>query len=89
MSEATIRSPRRARYPRRPPRTHAHLITYPGVDHFDIYDGPEHEAIVADQIAFLQQHLPPDSRCDRPTSSYEPLSAESHVRQHRNPSAVD
>ncbi|HSS32781.1 MAG TPA: alpha/beta hydrolase [Solirubrobacterales bacterium] len=33
------------------------LRTYPGVDHFDIYDGPEHEALVADQIAFLRRHL--------------------------------
>ncbi len=33
------------------------LRTYPGVDHFDIYDGPEHEALVADQLAFLRRHL--------------------------------
>lgn len=33
------------------------LRTYPGVDHFDIYDGPEHEAVVADQIAFLRRQL--------------------------------
>jgi uncharacterized protein len=33
------------------------LRTYPGVDHFDIYDGPEHEAIVADELAFLRRHL--------------------------------
>jgi uncharacterized protein len=33
------------------------LRTYPGVDHFDIYDGPQHEAVVADEIAFLRQHL--------------------------------
>lgn len=33
------------------------LRTYPGVDHFDIYDGPEHEVIVADQIEFLRRHL--------------------------------
>jgi alpha-beta hydrolase superfamily lysophospholipase len=33
------------------------LRTYPGVDHFDIYDGPAHEAIVADQLAFLRRHL--------------------------------
>jgi pimeloyl-ACP methyl ester carboxylesterase len=33
------------------------LHVYPGVDHFDIYDGPEHEAVVADQIAFLHRHL--------------------------------
>jgi uncharacterized protein len=33
------------------------LRTYPGVDHFDIYDGPEHEALVADQLDFLRRHL--------------------------------
>lgn len=33
------------------------LRTYPGVDHFDIYDGPEFEAVVADEIAFLRRHL--------------------------------
>jgi pimeloyl-ACP methyl ester carboxylesterase len=33
------------------------LRTYSGVDHFDIYDGPEHEAVVADEIEFLQRHL--------------------------------
>ncbi|HEY6731638.1 MAG TPA: alpha/beta fold hydrolase [Solirubrobacterales bacterium] len=33
------------------------LRTYPGVDHFDIYDGPEHDAVVADQLNFLRRHL--------------------------------
>jgi alpha-beta hydrolase superfamily lysophospholipase len=33
------------------------LRTYPGVDHFDIYDGPTHEALVADQLDFLRRHL--------------------------------
>jgi pimeloyl-ACP methyl ester carboxylesterase len=33
------------------------LRVYPGVDHFDIYDGPSHEAVVADQIEFLHRHL--------------------------------
>jgi len=33
------------------------LRTYPGVDHFDIYDGPVHEAFVADQLDFLHRHL--------------------------------
>jgi len=33
------------------------LRTYAGVDHFDIYDGPQHEAVVADEIAFLRRHL--------------------------------
>jgi alpha-beta hydrolase superfamily lysophospholipase len=33
------------------------LRTYPGVDHFDIYDGPAHEAFVADQLDFLGRHL--------------------------------
>jgi uncharacterized protein len=31
--------------------------TYRGVAHFDIYDGPEHEAVVADEVAFLRRHL--------------------------------
>jgi len=35
------------------------LRTYPGVDHFDIYDGAEHEAVVADEIEFLRWHLQP------------------------------
>ncbi len=33
------------------------LRTYPGVDHFDIYDGPQHELLVADQLEFLRRHL--------------------------------
>ncbi len=33
------------------------LRTYAGVDHFDIYEGPGHEAVVADQLAFLSRHL--------------------------------
>jgi uncharacterized protein len=33
------------------------LRVYPGVDHFDIYDGPEHEAVVADELGFLRRHL--------------------------------
>jgi len=33
------------------------LRTYPGVDHFDIYDGPAHEAVVTDQLDFLRRHL--------------------------------
>jgi uncharacterized protein len=33
------------------------LRLYPGVDHFDIYDGPEFEAVVADEVAFLRRHL--------------------------------
>lgn len=33
------------------------LRTYPDVDHFDIYDGREHEAVVADQLDFLRRHL--------------------------------
>ena len=30
---------------------------YRGVDHFDIYDGPEFEAVVTDEIDFLRRHL--------------------------------
>jgi pimeloyl-ACP methyl ester carboxylesterase len=41
------------------------LRTYPGVDHFDVYDGPEHEAVVADQLEFLQRHLQPAARRSR------------------------
>jgi alpha-beta hydrolase superfamily lysophospholipase len=37
------------------------LRTYPGVDHFDIYDGDEFEAVVADEVAFLRRHLAPAS----------------------------
>jgi pimeloyl-ACP methyl ester carboxylesterase len=37
----------------------AELRTYPGVDHFDIYDGPEFEAVVADEVDFLRRHLLP------------------------------
>ena len=33
------------------------LCTYPDVDHFDIYDGPEHEAVSTDEIAFLRRHV--------------------------------
>jgi uncharacterized protein len=33
------------------------LRIYRGVDHFDIYDGPRHEAVVADELAFLRRHL--------------------------------
>ncbi len=40
---------------RRAPR--GELRTYAGVDHFDIYDGPAHEAIVADEVDFLRRHL--------------------------------
>lgn len=36
---------------------HGELHVYPGVDHFDIYDGPEHEAVVADELEFLHRHL--------------------------------
>jgi len=37
------------------------LRTYPGVDHFDIYDGPAHEAVLADEVAFLRRHLQGES----------------------------
>jgi alpha-beta hydrolase superfamily lysophospholipase len=33
------------------------LRTYPGVDHFDIYDGVAFEAVVDDEVAFLRRHL--------------------------------
>lgn len=40
---------------RRAPR--GELRLYPEVDHFDVYDGPEHEALVDDQLDFLRRHL--------------------------------
>jgi alpha-beta hydrolase superfamily lysophospholipase len=40
---------------RRAPQAELHV--YPGVDHFDIYDGPAHEAVVTDQLAFLTRHV--------------------------------
>jgi pimeloyl-ACP methyl ester carboxylesterase len=46
---AAIRAATRAR--------RGELRLYPGVDHFDIYDGPEHEVVVADQLEFLQRHV--------------------------------
>lgn len=33
------------------------LRVYAGVDHFDVYDGPAHEMLVADQLAFLRRVL--------------------------------
>jgi pimeloyl-ACP methyl ester carboxylesterase len=33
------------------------LRVYAEVDHFDIYDGPVHESVVADQLAFLERHV--------------------------------
>ena len=40
---------------RRAPR--GELRTYPGVDHFDVYDGAEFEAVVSDELEFLRRHL--------------------------------
>ncbi len=37
---------------------HGELRVYDGVDHFDIYDGEEHETVVRDQLAFLARHVP-------------------------------
>jgi pimeloyl-ACP methyl ester carboxylesterase len=33
------------------------LRTYPDVGHFDVYDGPAHQALVEDQLDFLCRHL--------------------------------
>jgi alpha-beta hydrolase superfamily lysophospholipase len=49
--EAAIAAARRA--------PQGELRTYPGVGHFDIYGGPAHEALVADQLGFLRRHLRP------------------------------
>ncbi len=48
------------------------LRTYPGVDHFDIYDGPAHEELLADQLAFLRRHLRPDEPVGRVSPSIAP-----------------
>jgi uncharacterized protein len=45
------------------------LRTYPGVDHFDIYDGPEFEAVVADEVEFLRRHLLPPRPDPAPAGS--------------------
>jgi len=49
------------------------LRTYPGVDHFDIYDGPEHDAIVADQLDFLRRHLPANGGSDDRSAAPQPV----------------
>jgi dienelactone hydrolase len=33
------------------------VCVYPDIDHFDIYDGSPHEAVVGDELSFLQRHL--------------------------------
>jgi alpha-beta hydrolase superfamily lysophospholipase len=33
------------------------LRVFDGVDHFDVYDGPAHEAVLSEEIAFLRRHL--------------------------------
>jgi len=48
------------------------LRTYPGVDHFDIYDGPPHERLVADQLAFMRRHVPPGQLTVAPVASPRP-----------------
>jgi len=45
------------------------LRTYPGVDHFDIYDGPVHEQLLADQLAFMRRHLQPGEPAAVPVAS--------------------
>ncbi len=45
------------------------LRTYPGVDHFDVYDGPAHEALLADQLEFLERHLLSHHRTGSPVGA--------------------
>jgi uncharacterized protein len=33
------------------------LRLFPGLDHFDIYDGPGHEALIVERLAFLERHV--------------------------------
>jgi pimeloyl-ACP methyl ester carboxylesterase len=44
---------------------HGELRLYSGVDHFDIYDGPQHEAVVCDQLAFIKRHILNDTERTR------------------------
>ena len=55
------------------------LRIYPGVDHFDIYDGPAHEAVVADEIEFLHRHLLGRSLCGSAGAGSE-ADADSSIR---------
>lgn len=52
------------------------LHTYPHVGHFDVYDGPVHELLVADQIAFLRRHL----LADHGAAGGEPVSRAAPLR---------
>jgi pimeloyl-ACP methyl ester carboxylesterase len=62
------------------------LRTYPGVDHFDIYDGPQHEKLVADQLTFLRRHLQPDETqvvaLGSPMSEADVARGREHDRRH-------
>jgi pimeloyl-ACP methyl ester carboxylesterase len=51
---------------------HGELRVYDRVDHFDIYDGPEHEAVIADQLAFLERHVLARERSATPASRQGP-----------------
>ncbi len=51
------RRPARPRDRRRRRAPKGEVRSYRGVNHFDIYDGPEHEAVAADEVAFLRRHL--------------------------------
>ena len=65
VGEADRVAGRGRRSPLRAGRRYGELRTYPGVDHFDIYDGPQHEAVVADQLEFLRRHLLSGQASDR------------------------
>jgi pimeloyl-ACP methyl ester carboxylesterase len=67
---------------RRAPR--GELRVYPGVDHFDIYDGPVHERVVADEVEFLTRHLDPSG--DRRLLGEE--TAPRSTRSPQSPSTV-
>lgn len=57
---------------------HGELRTYPGIDHFDIYDGPQHETLIRDQLDFLHRHLQTPAPTDR---RLVPQSLPARVRQ--------
>jgi fermentation-respiration switch protein FrsA (DUF1100 family) len=60
LAQSVRRTPSRGRARRSPPADalpRGTVRTYAGVGHFDIYDGPEHEAAVTDEVGFLRRYL--------------------------------
>ena len=58
---------------RKAPKGELHV--YSGVDHFDIYDGPAFEAVVADEVEFLHRHLLSRTLCGSTKAASELMRA--------------